>query len=40
MEINKRLRAAKYGYIVLSILICALGIVLIAVPNFSLTLLC
>ncbi len=40
MEINKRLRAAKYGYIVLSILLCALGIVLIAVPDFSLTLLC
>lgn len=40
MEINKRLRAAKYGYIVLSILICALGITLIAVPDFSLSLLC
>ncbi len=40
MEINNRLRIAKYGYIVLSILICALGITLIAVPDFSLSLLC
>lgn len=40
MEVNTRLRAAKYGYIVLSLLICALGITLIAVPNFSISLLC
>ena len=40
MEINKKLRAAKYGYIILSVLICILGVVLIAVPNFSLKLLC
>lgn len=40
MEINKKLRAAKYGYIVLSVLICALGITLIAVPDFSVSALC
>ena len=40
MKINKILRAAKYGYIVLSVLICILGIVLIAVPDFSIQLLC
>lgn len=40
MEINKKLRAAKYGYIILSVLICVLGIVLIAVPEFSINLLC
>lgn len=40
MEINKRLRAAKCGYIILSVLICALGIALIAVPDFSVSLLC
>lgn len=37
---NKRLRFAKIGYIVLSLLICILGVTLIAVPNFSLRLLC
>lgn len=40
MKINKKLRAAKYGYIILSVLICIFGIVLIAVPDFSLKLLC
>ncbi len=40
MEVNKMLRAAKYGYIVLSALICALGVTLIAVPDFSLPALC
>lgn len=40
MEINKKLRAAKYGYIILSVLICILGIALITVPDFSLKLLC
>ncbi len=40
MEINKRLRIAKYSYIVLSVLICVLGITLIAVPDFPLNLLC
>lgn len=37
---NKRLRFAKYGYIVLSVLICILGVTLIAVPDFSVSLLC
>ncbi len=37
---NTKLRIAKYGYIVLSILICILGIVLISVPEFSLSALC
>ena len=40
MEINKKLRAAKYGYMILSVLICILGIILIAVPDFSQKLLC
>lgn len=40
MEVNTRLRAAKLGYIVLSILICALGIAVMAVPDFSVSLLC
>ena len=37
---NKRIWAAKVGYIIISILIGVLGIVLIAVPNFSVSLLC
>ncbi len=37
---NKRLRVAKYGYIILSTLLCVLGIVLIADPGFSISLLC
>lgn len=37
---NKQLRTAKYGYIVLSTLLCALGITLIADPDFSISLLC
>ncbi len=37
---NKRLQMAKYGYIILSTLLCALGITLIAVPGFSISLLC
>lgn len=40
MEINKRLRAAKYGYMILSVFLCMLGIVLIAKPGFSVQLLC
>ena len=40
MPSNKRIWAAKVGYIILSILIGVLGIVLIAVPNFSVSLLC
>ncbi len=37
---NKRLKTAKYGYIILSVLLCALGIVLIAFPGFSVSMLC
>lgn len=37
---NNRIKAAKLGYIVVSLLLCALGIVLIAVPDFSASLLC
>ena len=38
--LNNRIKAAKIGYIMISILLCVLGIVLIAVPDFSVTLLC
>ena len=37
---NKRLRLAKIGYIVLSLLICTLGVWLMAVPGFSVKLVC
>ena len=40
MYLNNRIKAAKIGYITISILLCVLGIVLIAVPDFSVTLLC
>lgn len=40
MYLNNRIKAAKIGYIMISILLCALGIVLIAVPDFSVKLLC
>ena len=40
MYLNNRIKAAKTGYIIISILLCVLGIVLIAVPEFSVTLLC
>ena len=40
MYLNNRIKAAKIGYIMISILLCVLGIVLIAVPDFSVTLLC
>ena len=40
MQLNNRIKAAKTGYIIISILLCVLGIVLIAVPDFSVTLLC
>ena len=40
MQLNNRIKAAKIGYIIISILLCVLGIVLIAVPDFSVTLLC
>lgn len=40
MSTNNRIQAAKTGYILISILLCVLGIVLIAVPDFSASLLC
>lgn len=40
MYSNPYIRAAKVGYIIISILLCVLGIVLIAVPDFSASLLC
>ena len=39
VQLNNRIKAAKIGYIMISILLCVLGIVLIAVPDFSVTLL-
>ncbi len=40
MGSTKGLHMAKYGYIILSALLCVLGIMLIAVPGFSVSLLC
>ena len=40
MFFNKRIQAAKIGYIVMSAMLCVLGIVLAVVPEFSVTLLC
>lgn len=40
MRETRTLQAAKYGYILLSVLISALGIALIAVPDFSASMLC
>ena len=40
MRYNRPLQAAKYGYLVISAALCVLGATLIAVPGFSLTLLC
>ncbi len=37
---NRQLRAAKYGYLILSVLFCALGIVLLVRPIFSVLVLC
>lgn len=37
---DNKLRAAKYGYLVLSVLLCVLGMILIVVPDFSLAVLC
>lgn len=36
----RRIKAAKIGYITISVLLCVMGVVLIAVPDFSMTLLC
>ena len=40
MESEKQIQAAKCGYLILSAIFCVLGIVVIAVPDFSLRLLC
>lgn len=40
MNWNNRIKAAKIGYIAISIALCVLGIILLAVPNFSAVLLC
>lgn len=40
MANNKWIQAAKLGYIVISVLLCVLGIVLIVAPDFSVSLLC
>lgn len=40
MTFNKRIQTAKTGYIIMSLLSCVLGILLIAVPGFSVALLC
>ena len=37
---NNRLRAAKLGYIIISIALCVLGVVPIAIPEYSAVLLC
>lgn len=36
----RRMKAAKIGYIMISVLLCVMGIALIAVPDFSVALLC
>lgn len=36
----RRIKAAKIGYLTISVLLCVMGVVLIAVPDFSMTLLC
>lgn len=40
MSSNRKIKMAKYGYIIISTLICILGISLIIIPQFSVTLLC
>lgn len=40
MNTNNRIRTAKAGYIIISVLLCMLGIFLIAVPDFSASALC
>lgn len=40
MYLNNRVKAAKIGYIMISVLLCVMGIILIAVPDFSVKLLC
>lgn len=40
MYSNKQIQVAKLGYIMISVLFCMLGIMLMIVPDFSLSLLC
>ena len=40
VQLNNRIQAAKTGYITISVLLCILGAVLIAVPDFSAKLIC
>ena len=40
MYLNNQVKTAKIGYIMISVLLCIMGIVLIAVPDFSVKLLC
>lgn len=40
MTSNKRIQTAKVGYIIISVLLCVLGVALISVPGFSVSLLC
>ena len=37
---NKRIQTAKIGYLIISALLCALGILLVALPDFSAELFC
>lgn len=37
---NKRIQTAKIGYLIISALLCGLGVVLIALPDFSAALFC
>ena len=37
---NKRIQTAKIGYLIISTLLCALGILLVALPDFSAELFC
>ena len=40
MYLNNQVKTEKIGYIMISVLLCIMGIVLIAVPDFSVKLLC
>ena len=40
MYINEWIKAAKIGYVIISVLLCVLGVILIAMPESSLLLVC
>lgn len=40
MSRNNRIKAAKLGYILISVALCVLGVILLAVPDLSATILC